>query len=109
MGDDALRSRSERGPGGATARPDDPITEADVERIARRVVREELDGRDRRGGSVWTLLAGVLVGLFVFVPLSGLFLSSLVDAGVPLPVVSGLGLLATAALIAYAWRLPPFR
>lgn len=87
---------------------DEPLTEADVERITRRVVREEIEEYDRRSGSIWTILAGVVVGLFVLLPASSLFLSSLADAGVPVPVVAGLGLLAAAALVAYAWRLPPF-
>ncbi|ESP87374.1 hypothetical protein [Candidatus Halobonum tyrrellensis] len=88
---------------------DDSLTEADVERITRRVVREEIEEYDRRSGSIWTILAGVVVGLFVLLPASSLFLSSLADAGVPVPVVAGLGLLAAAALVAYGWRLPPFR
>ncbi|UIO99598.1 hypothetical protein Hbl1158_13880 [Halobaculum sp. CBA1158] len=88
---------------------EEPLTEADVERIVRRVVREELDARDRRSGSVWTLLAGAFVGVLVLLPVSGIALSALADAGVPLPILAVASLLAAAALVAYGWRLPPFR
>ncbi|GAA0206767.1 hypothetical protein [Halobaculum roseum] len=87
----------------------EPLTEADVERIVRRVVREELDDRDDRSGSVWTVLAGVIAGLFVLIPLSGVVLGTLADVGVPIPLLAIAALLAAAALVAYGWRLPPFR
>jgi len=95
--------------GTGTDGADDRLTEADVERIVRRVAREELDDRDGRDGSVWTVLAGAVVGLFVFMPLSGAVLGTLADAGVPLPALSTVALFAAAALVAYGWRLPPFR
>ncbi|MFC6786513.1 hypothetical protein ACFQFH_11610 [Halobaculum halobium] len=88
---------------------DEPPTEADVERIVRRVVREELDARDDRSGSVLTVLAGAAVGLLVLLPLSGVVISTLADAGVPIPVLAVAALLSTGALVAYGWRLPPFR
>lgn len=88
---------------------DEPLTEADVERIVHRVVREELDARDDRSGSVWTLLAGAAVGLLVLLPLLGVVLSTLADAGVPIPLLSIAALLVAGTLVAYGWRLPPFR
>lgn len=88
---------------------EEPPTEADVERVVRRVVREELDARDDRSGSVWTILAGAAVGILVLLPLSGVVISTLADAGVPIPVLALVTLLATVALVAYGWRLPPFR
>ncbi|SHG71800.1 hypothetical protein [Halobaculum gomorrense] len=88
---------------------DGPPTEDELERVVRRVVREELDARADRPGSVWTLLAGAIAGLFVLVPLSGVVLGTLADAGVPLPVLAVASLLAAGALVAYGWRLPPFR
>ncbi|MFC7069457.1 hypothetical protein ACFQL9_07380 [Halobaculum lipolyticum] len=89
---------------------DHHLTAADVERITRRVVREELDQADRsRDTSLWTVLAGVVVGFVVIVPLSALVLSSLLDVGIPVESVAVLGLLAFLALVAYGWRFPPFR
>ncbi|WP_284013046.1 hypothetical protein [Halobaculum litoreum] len=107
-----------RGPAEPTTRDADgdatdaatDLTEADVERIVRRVVREELDRADRsRGSSPWTVLAGVFVGFAVILPLSALVLSSLLDVGLPVEAVGVLALLAFLALVAYGWRFPPFR
>lgn len=84
-------------------------SEDELERVVRRVVREELDARDDRSGSVWTLFAGAAVGLLVLLPLSAVVIVTLADAGVPLPVLAVASLLAAAALVAYGWRLPPFR
>lgn len=92
-------------------RADDPdrtdLTAEEVERIARRVAREEFDRRSRP--SLLTPLAGVLVGFTVLLPLSGLVAVTLLDVGVPIQVVAVAALLATATLVAYGWRLPPFR
>jgi len=93
-------NRSDRG---------DRLTDADIERITRRVVREELAARDDRSGSVWTVLAGAVVGLLVLVPLSGVVVGTLADAGVPIPLLAIAALLAAGVLVAYGWRLPPFR
>lgn len=93
---------------------DRSLTEAEVERIARAVVREELAADDGaahgpRISPFWPLLAGVLAGAFLFLPLSAGTVGWLLDAGVPPRAVAALGLLVTATLVAYGWRLPPFR
>lgn len=83
------------------------LTAEEVERIARRVAREELDRRSQ--SSLLTPFAGALVGLTVLLPLSGLAAVTLLDAGVPRQVVAVAALVAAATLVAYGWRLPPFR
>ncbi|WP_277554983.1 hypothetical protein [Halobaculum limi] len=92
-------------------RPDDldrtDLTAEEVERIARRVAREEFDRRSRP--SLLTPLAGALVGFTVLLPLLGLVTVTLLDAGVPIQVVAVAALVAAGALVAYGWRLPPFR
>ncbi|QZX98336.1 hypothetical protein [Halobaculum rubrum] len=87
----------------------DRLTDDDIERVTRRVVREELAARDDRSGSVWTVLVGAAVGLLVLLPLAGIVLSTLADAGVPIPLLAAAALLVAGALVAYGWRLPPFR
>ncbi|WP_348607444.1 hypothetical protein [Halobaculum rarum] len=87
----------------------DRLTDADIERVTRRVVREELAARDDRSGSVWTVLVGAAVGLLVLLPLAGIVLSTLADAGVPIPLLAVAALLAAGVLVAYGWKLPPFR
>ncbi|WP_435124358.1 hypothetical protein [Halobaculum sp. D14] len=95
-------------PDGAEAEPSEAetgLSEAEVERVARRVAREELDGR---GHPVLTILAGIAVGVLVLVPLAGVVVSTLWSAGVPTWALAIAALLAASALVAYAWRLPPF-
>ncbi|MFC7096918.1 hypothetical protein [Halobaculum marinum] len=114
-----MPSTDDRDAAEVTATPDEQsaddgdaadLTAADVERIARRVAREELDRADRsRDSSLWTVLAGVFVGFAVLLPLSALVLSSLLDLGLPVEAVGALGLLAFLALVAYGWRFPPFQ
>jgi len=85
----------------------DPETEAAI----RSVVREELE-RNRRNSpwrAVGQVLAGVLFALFVLQPLLGVSVFALSEAGVPLGLLGGGLLVLCVGLVAYGWRLPPFR
>ncbi|AEN05739.1 hypothetical protein [Halolamina sp.] len=85
----------------------DPETEATI----RAVVRGELERH--RADSPWRavgqVLAGVLFALFVLSPVMGVSLFAFADAGVPLGLIGAGSLVVWLGLIAYGWRLPPFR
>jgi hypothetical protein len=85
----------------------DPETESAI----RSVVREELERH--RADSPWRavgqLLAGVLFALFVLQPVLGVWLFALAGAGVPIELLAAASLLLWLGLVAYGWKLPPFR
>lgn len=85
----------------------DPETESAI----RSVVREELERH--RADSPWRavgqVFAGVLFAVFVLQPVLGVSLFALAGAGVPLVLLAVTSLLLWLGLVAYGWKLPPFR
>lgn len=80
--------------------------DAETEAAVRRAVRAELHAQTRAAAQV---IAGILFALFVLPAVSALVYPPLFEAGMP-PAVLGVGSIALALLlVAYGWRLPPFR
>lgn len=90
---------------------DGDTLDSETEAAIRSVVREELERH--RADSPWRaagqVLAGVLFALFVLQPVLGISLFALAGVGVPLELLAAASLLFWLGLVAYAWRLPPFR
>jgi hypothetical protein len=78
----------------------------ELERRVRRAVRAELRSQAR---AVVQVLAGVLFALVVLPALASAVYPSLFAAGVPAPLLAVGSLLVASLLVAYGWRLPPFR
>lgn len=82
------------------------VGSADFEAPVRRSVRRELRHQARKVAQV---AGGVLFALFVLPAILAVLLPPMFEAGVPPEVFAGTGLLACYGLVAYGWRLPPFR
>ena len=94
--------------------PDDPEQESldsETEETIRVVVREELARQqaDSPLRVIGQVLAGVLFALFVLQPILGVSLFAFAEAGVPMPLLVAAPIVLFLGLIAYGWRLPPFR
>ncbi|MFQ3475652.1 hypothetical protein HKK80_05240 [Halonotius sp. F2-221B] len=88
---------------------DDTVLDPETEAAIRRVVREELDqhdATDSRGAvrAITQIGGGLLVGWFGLAAVTG----GLVALDAPLGAF-GLVAVGVLLLIAYGWRLPPFR
>ena len=88
---------------------DDTALDPETEAAIRRVVREELDRRDATGlGGVLRAItefgSGFVIGAIGIATVVGILIAT--DAPPAAFVVGAVGVLL---LIAYGWRLPPFR
>jgi len=88
---------------------DDTALDPETEAAVRRVVREELDqhdATDSRGAvrAITQIGGGLLVGWFGLAAVTG----GLVALDAPLGAF-GLVAVGVLLLVAYGWRLPPFR
>ena len=88
---------------------DDTALDPETEAAIRRVVREELDQRDATGiGDVLRAISqfgsGFVIGAIGIATVGGILIA--IDAP---PVAFGVGGVGVLLLIAYGWRLPPFR
>ena len=92
------------------SRDDDTTIDAETEAAISRVVREELQQQDKttdvRGAvrAITQIGGGLLVGWIGFAAVTG----GLIAAGVSLKAFGAIGV-TFLLLIAYGWRLPPFR
>lgn len=78
----------------------------ELEAAVQRGVRAELH---RIGRNAAQVVAGVLFALFVLPLLLTLLLPPLFEIGVPPAVFAGSAVVCLFGLVAYGWRLPPFR
>ena len=88
---------------------DDTALDPETEAAVRRVVREELDQRDATGlGGVLRAISqfgsGFVIGGIGIATVVGILIA--IDAP---PAAFGVGAVGVLLLIAYGWRLPPFR
>ena len=88
---------------------DDTALDPETEAAIRRVVREELDQRDATGiGGVLRAISqfgsGFVIGAIGIATVVGILIA--IDAP---PVAFVVGAVGVLLLIAYGWRLPPFR
>jgi Na+/glutamate symporter len=77
-----------------------------LETAVQRGVRRELHRVTR---NVAQVVGGVLFALFVIPALLSVLLPPLFEVGVPPTVFVAGGLVCVYGLVAYGWRLPPFR